>query len=528
MPGFSIPDELTEFAAERRLIPFIGAGFSGSHSLPTWDELLKSLAEDLVPDFDYNELSAQCGNDYLQIAEYLYLKAGASIGPIRHRIALALQSSADTLRSSCHVELANLGAAYIYTTNYDELIEQTYSALKRQLDVLAVPRDVALAKPSRTQLVKFHGDVRYDETLVLTESQYYARLDLESPMDLKLRADLLGRSALFVGYSFSDINIRVIWFKLMQMMRDVPVEERPASYIVRLTPNAVLEELYNAVGIRTVVLDPDKNAISPESRTKLLSRFMHELANSASPEGRIPGTQDRMFASDWLLDEIQAEIEDGAKRRYVTARTPARLYDLLTRLAERALLPVLSPKVAALLDGLGGRLAPSSRWLLLPPAVQLAVRYLARFDATPGVTALLTQALLRQHTRRLVLQSDISWLEVWNASLDKSSAQSVLAVLRDEIEAHEDEPLDDDDIAYAADLAARMKSGQLQTEWEDGPAEAAELLERAAEVYPVIEDYEPVGEGQPHPSEILNALAERRREAEEGLDDEDDAAEPWD
>ena len=62
-------------------------------------------------------------------------------------------------------------------------------------------------------------------------------------MDLKIRADLLGRSVLFMGYSFRDINIRVIWFKLMEMMKDIPEEDRQPSYLVRLEPNPVLEVL---------------------------------------------------------------------------------------------------------------------------------------------------------------------------------------------------------------------------------------------------------------------------------------------
>src|SRR5207248_6931685 len=143
--------------------------------------------------------------------------------------------------------------------NVDDVIESTYRSLHLAVDVVALSRDVATADPTQTQVVKYHGDLRYDATIVLTESQYWTRLDFESPMDLKFRSDLLGKSVLFMGYSFRDLNIRIIWFKLMRMMRDVPESDRLASYIVRFEPNLVLEQLYEAVGMKTIVIDPKGN-----------------------------------------------------------------------------------------------------------------------------------------------------------------------------------------------------------------------------------------------------------------------------
>lgn len=156
----------------------------------------------------------------------------------------ALTASSSVVSSTPHVELLNLGAPQVYTTNFDDLIERTYRELHQPMEVVALSRDVATAAGKHTEVVKYYGDLRYDNTLVLTESSYYTRLDFESPMDLKFRSDLLGKSVLFIGYGFSDINIRVIWFKLMQMMRDVPKEDRSPSYIVRLEPNPVLEALF--------------------------------------------------------------------------------------------------------------------------------------------------------------------------------------------------------------------------------------------------------------------------------------------
>ena len=59
-----------------------------------------------------------------------------------------------------------------------------------------------------------HGTCSDDASLVLTESSYFDRLEFESAIDIKLRADTLGKSLLFVGYNLGDINIRYLLHKL--------------------------------------------------------------------------------------------------------------------------------------------------------------------------------------------------------------------------------------------------------------------------------------------------------------------------
>ncbi|WP_374706729.1 SIR2 family protein [Paenibacillus sp. J2TS4] len=49
---------------------------------------------------------------------------------------------------------------------------------------------------------------------------------------MKLRSDLIGRSILFMGYSFSDLNIRYIWYKLKNMMKTINDFEKPKSFIL--------------------------------------------------------------------------------------------------------------------------------------------------------------------------------------------------------------------------------------------------------------------------------------------------------
>jgi hypothetical protein len=51
--------------------------------------------------------------DFLQIAESLYLKSDGRIGPLRHVIEKSLTTTADPVTSPAHVELVNLEASQI-------------------------------------------------------------------------------------------------------------------------------------------------------------------------------------------------------------------------------------------------------------------------------------------------------------------------------------------------------------------------------------------------------------------------------
>jgi XTP/dITP diphosphohydrolase len=82
----------------------------------------------------------------------------------------------------------------IYTTNYDQIIERAFKLKKRDCYTVANIDDIATAPIGATRVVKFHGTFSADESLVLTESSYFNRLEFESAIDIQLRADTLGQA----------------------------------------------------------------------------------------------------------------------------------------------------------------------------------------------------------------------------------------------------------------------------------------------------------------------------------------------
>ena len=128
------------------------------------------------------------------------------------------------------------------------------SELDRELIFKRLPVGVQ-ATTHEFQIIKFHGDFDDDESIVLTESSYFDRLSLDSPLDIKLRADALGRTILFVGYSLSDINMRLLFYKLHLLWKSSPhAAARPKSYIFLTRPNPVQETILRNRGIEPIVI----------------------------------------------------------------------------------------------------------------------------------------------------------------------------------------------------------------------------------------------------------------------------------
>ncbi len=132
-------------------------------------------------------------------------------------------------------------------------------------------RDLAKVEPGKTQIIKFHGDFSDDASLVLGETDYFNRLTFDSPLDVRFRSDALARPILFVGYSLSDLNIRLLLHRLWQIWKRSGREaDRPRSYVFMAKPDPVQEAVLGEWGIEVLTEEADD---PQEALTVFLSRL---------------------------------------------------------------------------------------------------------------------------------------------------------------------------------------------------------------------------------------------------------------
>src|SRR5262249_28683281 len=148
----------------------------------------------------------------MQILEYFKLKHGDQTAKLTNWLSKLMDPSDDALRDSpIHKELALLTRCRLfYTTNYDDFLERAFSLHGREHEVVVLESQMGGVRRD-CEIIKFHGDLNHPDQIVLTESDYERRLSLSTAMDYRLRADLLGRVILFIGYSFRDPNVSYLF-----------------------------------------------------------------------------------------------------------------------------------------------------------------------------------------------------------------------------------------------------------------------------------------------------------------------------
>jgi hypothetical protein len=248
--------ELARAVFTGRAVLFAGAGISIGLGLPSWSQLVEHMAKDLGYD---PAILIPLGANYLTISEYYKLEKG-EIGSLRSWMDREWDVADDKLRgSSIHSLIVSLGFKFIYTTNYDRNLERAFDLHGEKYAKIANAKDIAVAASEVPHIVKFHGCFDDDSSMVLTESDYFERLNFETPLDVKLRADILGRTVLFIGYSLTDINMRLLLYKMQKMCKHSGYESnRPTSYMFMAKPDPVQQRVLKSWGVETLTRDTNQ------------------------------------------------------------------------------------------------------------------------------------------------------------------------------------------------------------------------------------------------------------------------------
>ncbi|WP_416048488.1 SIR2 family protein [Cupriavidus basilensis] len=191
--------------ANKNVAIFAGAGMSKSVGYVDWPSLLSDIAAELG-------LSVDKEHDLISLAQYHVNHRGNRSG-ITKKILEEFSHQGEL--SETHKILARLPIPIYWTTNYDTLIEDS---LKDELKIADVKKDakqLANTRPKRDVVVyKMHGDVHSAADAVIIKEQYEAYHQTHAGFITALSGDLVSRTFLFIGFSFTDPNLDYVLSRL--------------------------------------------------------------------------------------------------------------------------------------------------------------------------------------------------------------------------------------------------------------------------------------------------------------------------
>lgn len=182
-------------------VVFLGAGFSKKSGFVNWKELLKDVAKDL-------DLDIEKETDLVSLAQYHCNKNGnrAIINDI-----IFQEFSKEREPSENHKILARLPIYTYWTTNYDSLIEDSLKEIQKKVDVKFNNKQLSNTIPYRDAIVyKMHGDKSNPDDTVILKDDYESYYRKYSPFITTLNGDLISKTFLFMGFSFTDPNLDYI------------------------------------------------------------------------------------------------------------------------------------------------------------------------------------------------------------------------------------------------------------------------------------------------------------------------------
>jgi O-acetyl-ADP-ribose deacetylase (regulator of RNase III) len=303
-----------------RCVLFAGSGLSWQ--LPSWNGLLNALAAELgrspLENFDLRGA--------LDLAEDYLWEHGGSRLAARIRDRYANYDAARIRPTHPHCLLLALPLRLVITTNYDDLLERTLTALRRHHRLVLRDRDVlhtGAADP--LCVVKFHGDPTADggRGIVLARGHYEAFRIQHPGLALLLAGSLLNQTFLFVGYSRVDPNFSEIFEEVAELYRgaawqafatsvDPPGGETGGQLEVLQMPGADAAERIHQLALfldwlaDAVLLGHDA---VPDERLRSAEELPAGLF--LTPDVRVSGDGAAQAVRRAFLDQVAAVVEAG-------------------------------------------------------------------------------------------------------------------------------------------------------------------------------------------------------------------------
>jgi hypothetical protein len=259
-PTFGFTDQnwkyLFHYINRKKTTPFLGAGISREH-FGSGKELAKKIADEFdYPFFDTSDLA--------KVAQFAVIKSDAVI--VRDFIAEYIKNKGlpnFNNPSEPHRILAELELPIYITTNYDHLMYESLKFLGKdpiieycrwndlaeiQGKTSLFDNDDSSYDSNKPLIYHLHGEIDNPQSMVLTEDDYLSfiinlSVDIDKLFPARIRKAIASNSMIFIGYSLSDWNLRIIFRKIARGIKSVV----PNHYSIQLSPTDVKIEDENLI-----------------------------------------------------------------------------------------------------------------------------------------------------------------------------------------------------------------------------------------------------------------------------------------
>lgn len=177
---------------------FAGAGLSVASGYVDWKKLLEPISK---------QLRLNANIDLTEIAQYYknkYERQGLN--------SLVFNEFDKVPKNNENVNwLAKMPISEFWTTNYDDVIEQSVKKEGKNVQVIVKQEDFKYHKTGReVTIYKMHGDKDSPDDVVLTKEDYQNYDSTRGVFTKLLSVELIRRTFLFIGFSFNDPNMKRI------------------------------------------------------------------------------------------------------------------------------------------------------------------------------------------------------------------------------------------------------------------------------------------------------------------------------
>jgi hypothetical protein len=226
---------LLSHVRERRCVLFVGAGLSRPAGYPGWRGLMEAVVQETTrrsgDDAAAAELKALLdAGRYAELADQCRETLGRTLFTALLRKELARPV---TPPEATHRPIVQTPYSAIVTTNFDTLLEDAY-ALWSDEGIPKAPTGAELGRHGTLLLdraffvLKAHGTIHDEASLVFTSEDYRRITHANPAFQSMMAAILLSHAIVFVGYSLSDPNFRL----LLESQLSVFGAQAPPRYAV--------------------------------------------------------------------------------------------------------------------------------------------------------------------------------------------------------------------------------------------------------------------------------------------------------